>query len=513
MSSGLFALLIALLAKVYGSGTAVFGTLIGMWVPAKYSKNIERVLGIATFVGFGIMAVLALFYLTYPAYLDHTEATIANFGALLRTGGQLYPDLSVYSMHGQLYGPFLSEVQAAIQSLGLPVILASKLTGLLAFFLWSTLFFYYLKEPLAKGFLLFMLPLGPFLFSNRAEALILLLVGLAFAVSKWISNKRLGILCVGVLAGLAAAVKLHAVLYIVLVAIASFSLSSFGVVEILLFGTGVACGFLGPFVPSQTSLIQFLSYLKLGVKHGFTLSGILANGFYYVVLNTPSCYLAYRDFKERGKVQYDVLAMLALELLPVITGAKLGAGLHHSLACIPANAIMLERLIREIRPSTASLVPFYTGLLALLLLVVPKTYVTLYSDMTNRHSEYEGAKSEITELANQYRGLVIGVADDRTYVYSFYRPILQSMGVQQIEYLAYMDQKLSGLNDSSFTQAIRECKMSYIAMPKIGAPFVLKSYYDGQTLLSEDVRKAFKENYQLIETKKFYSIYGCSSRK
>lgn len=60
---------------------------------------------------------------------------------LFRKGEAIYAWPATYSLHGLLYGPKLTELQAAAQLLPVPLLISSKLPGVLPAAILALLFF------------------------------------------------------------------------------------------------------------------------------------------------------------------------------------------------------------------------------------------------------------------------------------------------------------------------------------------------------------------------------------
>jgi hypothetical protein len=225
---------------LYCTSSALSGAVIGKALGNQRNMvGLDKALAIATYPGFSIFLILAFSYLFYPSYIDHVESTIATLGSIFLSGGQIYPELTVYSLHGLIYGPGLAEIQAVFQSLGLPVVMASKIPSVLAFAFSSIVLLLFLKNNLARSYLLFLLPFGLFMFWNRAEPFLVLLVALSLIAMAY-ANGLFAVFLIGIFAGFASSLKLHAALYVVAALIAGGSFTSFGVVGVILFSAGAA---------------------------------------------------------------------------------------------------------------------------------------------------------------------------------------------------------------------------------------------------------------------------------
>jgi hypothetical protein len=262
------------------------------------------------------------------------------------------------------------------------------------------------------------------------------------------------------------------------------------------------------FFPEQVSIINFLVYLQLSGKHGLDLGELVKNLGYLLIIIAPLFYIGICDFRSGAKFPRVLLVLTAIEGCAAVIGSKPGAGTYHLMPFIPTNAFLLQRLLEEKRPSTLFLAPFKIGLLALAL-ASTLVLLQLVWSMYQTYSDKYGEKKEIAELADSYAGLVLGVSDNQRYSYAFFRPMLESRGVRQIDYPAYMDLNFSGVSDGGFAQALSECKFSYMALPKLGEPFSMLSFYTNKPLLSDNVRAMFKEHYKMLEERNYYSVFNC----
>ncbi|MEM5777160.1 MAG: hypothetical protein QXJ06_01800, partial [Candidatus Aenigmatarchaeota archaeon] len=159
---------------------------------------------------FTIFIVSGFFYLFYPNFLNHIEPTVASIGLAMKRGEDVYPlPVGSYPYNGILYGPALFTIQMVFQNLGLPVLIGSKLPGLLAFIVTLFILMQLQKNWVYRGYLLYLFPFGLMLFWNRAEPFLLLLVAFTLFITKAFSENKYAPLIVGVLGGFASALKLH----------------------------------------------------------------------------------------------------------------------------------------------------------------------------------------------------------------------------------------------------------------------------------------------------------------
>ena len=81
----------------------------------------------------------------------------------------------------------------------------------------------------------------------------------------------------------------------------------------------------------------------------------------------------------------------------------------------------------------------------------------------------------------------------------------------QIDYPAYMDLNFSGISDKPLADALAQCKLGYLILPRNGKPFSMFNIYTGRYLFSDEVRIAFGSHYSPIDTRRFFSVYNCNN--
>ena len=458
--------------------------------------------------GFVLLVGLGLAYAFYPNFIDHAEPAMATLGMVLMQGRPLYPALDVPSFHGLLYGPLVAESQAAAVYLGtlagLPVILASKLMGLATLLAACALFF---KMAPGWGFartyyVLFLLPFALYAFWNRCEPPLLLLVVLAFwAATAW--PQRRALLMIGICAGLASGLKLHAFLYLVPAAVLVLAREKPPWPGFFILA-GVAAGsFLVLFLPANVSLAAFFEYVRLAGDHGLSPEQLLKNLVFVGALWCPLLVLPERARLLRAR---PMLALLGLQLLVAMIASKPGAGIHHLLPFIPANALLFAPHAEASRGSASLGLVWLAALLpgvAAVLLLAPR--------MALNWRDHHGAGRELAQIHARHADVVMGVSGNKTYAYAFMRPVLEHGGVAQIEYSSYMDLQLVGVADTPLRQAFDTCRIRHLAVPKGEPPFSLVTFYsETAPLFSDELRATFARRYKRIAEGAWFDTYECS---
>jgi hypothetical protein len=391
---------------------------------------------------------------------------------------------------------------------GMPVLIASKIPGLIAFFISILACLYLIKSPLARGYLIYLIPFGSMLYWNRAEPFFLLLVCMTlFFAEKKFDGKSL-LIIVGILAGSASALKPHGAGYVFSAYLAATLGTTLSIPSLLVFSISAIVSFLAFFLPSNFSLIHFLEYLKLASAHGLALQMWVENLVYLSFLAIPLL-ISWSGSKKNRDTDISILLIALVEFFVAIIGAKPGAGIHHLLPFIPINAYIIHRLHPDAEaPRSLIMKIMYFSL------IIPAffTILAIHLQMTRTWKNFKNAGEEVQLLDKKYPDLVMGLTDDRNYPFAFLRVLLSS---QQIDYPSYMDLQFVGFDDLTMSEEMRKCAITRILLPNKGAPFSMNNFYTGKPLLSQRVRENFSNFYEMSFRGDYFSVYTCNdaSRK
>jgi hypothetical protein len=469
----------------------------------------------ATAVLFSFLAPM-LAYLAFPGYLDHLEATATLLGRALGEGAGLWPDVQTdHSYRGLLYGPALAETQWLAAQLPGDPIFTSKIPGVACLLLSAVLLWPHTQHGLARCTLLMLLPFGYLLFWTRAEPMFLLLVSLAGSLTLR-AQAQAGMqaeplylpLCIGLLMGWASAYKLHAGLYVLT---AWLCLSPrWSVRQALLVAVPAAAIWLLSFVPAGPHSIQgFLSYLGLAAHHGLKLETGVKNAWLALFLALPMALAAWgRQLPLHARLQCALFAAV-LALLALI-GAKPGAGQHHLLPMVPIAALMWQRM-----SSTAPLRSRALALAAALCFapsaLANSSYIcqVIWRDLDTMQS----ARQELKDLSARHPQAVMGLGGRHDYALTGLRPLLPTAASAQVDYASYMDLEFAGLDDSSLRQAMLDCRIPVLLMPRQDAPFSMFSFYTYQGLFTPMLRRAYLSRYEVIDQTPHFLIARCNLQK
>ena len=447
---------------------------------ATYAKALRVVVILLTFL---FICTLAR-YMFYPSYVDHIEPTLADLGLIFREGGAVYPTLDTYSLHGLLYGPGLTELQALTQLLPLALIDASKLPGVLPAAALALIFLFSTRSEIARGYLLLFFLFADAAIWNRADPLL----GLAAYVAMRYADDKRGVhvfVVVGLLAGFCSSLKLHGVLYVVPALIIALGKEHRKTLCTAVF-LAVSLGALAlTFAPQQISADNFIAYLSMAGQHSIVPFMLFNNLCYLTTLTLPLIL----TIKQRSLpfTWFELLPILSVELLVAIIGAKEGAGTHHLLPAIFINAFLLDRALRsvparsDVRADVQWRVMFLVGSLA-----VAFGLFKLNRTLTQNWDSAKSSALELNRMATAFPGGRLAPSDRDNYDVTFLRPLLAEHGSRQIEFAAYMDTAYSGLSDGGLVAKMKSCEIPFWFIPLKGEPFSLPNFYTGKTLVSAD---------------------------
>ncbi|MDP6923195.1 MAG: hypothetical protein R2568_10160 [Candidatus Scalindua sp.] len=121
--------------------------------------------------------------------------------------------------------------------------------------------------------------------------------------------------------------------------------------------------------------------------------------------------------------------------------------------------------------------------------------------------------NDLNNIDSQYPDLSIhmGVGDERDYKYTYYRPALVYMGNPYIvDFAAYMTYKISNMLESrQLAHIFEDCKIDIWLIPKGNTPFNMGNWTNRELLFDQQLRNSFLNNYDKINSSKFFDIYKC----
>lgn len=487
-----------------------------------------------------ILCVLVVGYLFAPAYLDHVEAESASLAWLGLHGHPLYPPLDgQHDLYGTVYGPLQFELNALPLMLT-PSIQFSKLAGIAAFFLGVTFTYLALARSrtaevtwplflLAALFAFF----SHLVFTNRAEPF-LFAIGAAAAwlrpMHGLVGRTAIGrAAALGLLAGFAAALKLHGFLYVV-PAVAALLASTRGarVMGSVLLTGGVAAtaGFLLPFAYPAATLTGFVAYNTMTLHHAFSLKLLFLNGLFALSLASGAILLRLRSrHAVIGADRVFCVVVAASFALVALLASKTGAGAHHLLPFIPsvfvAYGLLLwgsengETLSAALPGGAAPGVGPDTARWLLRAGLCTFGVIALHQASAVAPLWFDAARdreraAELVELSVRYPNAVVGVTDNDHYQSTLLYPLIVFRESNlRFDAAAWMDMQFAGIREESVLRLFKGCSVRSWILPREGAPFSMPSWYSRGPLFSKDFSDQFRADYRISDVGEFYSVWVC----
>jgi hypothetical protein len=479
---------------------------------------------------------LSIGYLASPAFMDHIEASVASNAHYFLAGLPLYPALDSYTFNGLLYGPLLAELNS-LGSVLFGEALASKVIGWVA--AWSAVALMvgsgWKSRTGSRGLvgaayaLCLLVSLGADLTLGRSEPLLLLLATTALFMAVHQSNP-FGLATIGLLCGAAADLKLHGPAYLLaplclcIVRYWPRRTARHRLATLLLLAAAGVVGLVVPFLPSNVSAEQYVRYLTLALKHGLDLDLFGRNCVFMLGMWAPMILFfrgavpAWGGGLGAGRLELLVFgaALLIAESAVIVVASKPGAGIHHLLPFLALHAYLFQRLyIAELDFGTGEDSADSKAALALLATILGMAWPTAqaYGQLfafDRQRPQHVRMRDELQRMATRFPGGMIGVAGDSSYDLTNFRPWITRRGVPQTDYGAYMDLRLSGIDDAPLRSAFDRCAIPFIYMPKPGAPFSVNSKYGG-ALFSDALRADFARRYSAVAAESDFEVFACTT--
>ena len=151
--------------------------------------------------------------------------------------------------------------------------------------------------------------------------------------------------------------------------------------------------------------------------------------------------------------------------------------------------------------------------LLLLLAYGPGGYV-LNNHLMDYYRNSQKEREKIAELQKYlvaYPGAQLGISDDKHYPDTYYRifSVLQGHPLR-VDFVVWEDLAYVGVDEKNVVRFIKTCEVPTWILP-LGAPFTKLSWYTKQPILSDEFRRIFFMNYQLVQTGQAYQVWQCKS--
>jgi hypothetical protein len=468
-----------------------------------------------------IYAVQIIVYLLYPNYVDHAQPTVASTAWLGIHGGALYPDWVTGDVYGMAYGPLLFLV-SGVPLLLSPTLMMSKIPGvvssLIAFGIVAGIVHQKTRSKLTvvlmTGSLVALYGhFGVTVYWNRAEPFLILTSVLSLLAATRL-RPMAAALAVGSLAGVAAGFKIHGFFYVLPAAAMVLGTVESARDRVVLSAAGIAAGAiltLLPFCASGASLETYLRYLTLAAHEGLSRDLLTENfGFAAAILAPTAVVLSLRK-PTLALREWWLLAGLVLSVaVMIVIAAKPGSGVHHLFPFVPLGlygVVVASAGLPADAPRNAAalfLILLAVYLPNLISRTLPATAVYYRNADTERQ---KGA--ELSELVKAYPDAQIGISDGSHYGDTFLRSLSVLSGHPvHVDFAAWMDMQYSGVPESIIIRFVDGCAVPHWILPH-GSPFARESFYTDLPLLSDEFRKTFAKNYQLVHSGDTFEVWAC----
>jgi len=488
-----------------------------------------------------IYFLIVILYAFSPLYLDHGESSLSIVGFLLKENYELYPSLISGKIYGLVYGPALFLFQKWFYLIFGASIEASKLVGVLSSIFSFIILYLAIRNRynskislyLIACVLIVFLQYSSWTFWNRSEPLIMFFIGLAlFGIRQ--KNIYFSLFLLSISFGFAVNLKITSVFYLFPIFLLSLERKS------ARFHTTIIClSLLIVILPFLCKNISFFNYLDLILKlatnenMNFKLFfGCFRFSFLYYFIPTILILLYLSKHKENLKkfflkYKLPLIALFICLVVVMIMGSKAGGGTLYMLPFMPLFVYFWSKLIniefscQYVKISNTKLLIILSLLLGLTFSTIP-TSVLKTGYMLLRFSinlkEDAIPRQVINDLRNidrQYPDLTIhmGVGEERNYKYTYYRPTLVYLGnPYYVDFPVYMTYQISNmLERKQLVHLFEACKIDIWLIPKGNIPFHMGNWASGKLLFDQQLRNSFLNNYDLINSSKFFDIYKCKT--
>ena len=454
----------------------------------------------------GLFVLYAVWYVWTPAYFGHLGAQIVAVSALFARGDAIYHAVDAPERFGLLYGPLAYVIPGTFQRLFGVSLFAAKLPGVLAGLAALGAMFAALARRdraerwLTVGLFAFLLLLFPFR-AVRAKPDPFLVAGVVFALVALRARRPLvGALAFGLLAGIAANLKVHGPLYFLPLFPALVRATGWRGAGIALV-TGAATA-ASVFALPQVSATDYLEALSIGASRPFEEALFLENLKRSAYLSAPALGVlafglsnaARRELVMRHGV--DVALFVVALAGAWFAGSKAGANWQHQLPLVPYWALATSTLVARARASDpqgdgsprtqpGSLVTALRNGAACAWLIGGGLQALLpLPTITGSFARAEHAsalESELRTISEEHAGLSIqmGYGDTGSYGDTFHRHVLVGLGhPYELDAAALMDWDVGGHPITPATiERLFGGTTDIWLIPRESTPFALRSLY------------------------------------
>lgn len=463
-------------------------------------------------------------YALTPNFLDYAEPLIAVMAGNFLAGAPLYNEIgSSGSMVSSLYGPatFLAEA-ASIHAL--PSVLGAKLPGVIAGAL--TVVCVALALPrreasdraIATGCLAMLLlqlyAFRHYWFWNRPDSMLVLTAAVA-ALAAARLRPAAALAAVGVAAGVAANLKLHAPIYFVPIGLALLARidggrQAFGA-AVLAAGLAIAT-FAAPFLLPGISFADYIANLAMAARHGLSAELILESLFYAAAFLAPPVLLLWMMPRgERdGADRLMVWALCGAAVAMAVASGKPGSGAPHMMPFVPFSVVLTARLAGRLGAAVA-LPPLRLQLVALAAAVLPIWSYNVY-EIRRFYPDFQHERAmaaEARDLFVRYPRAEMAHAGDGYAEPTTYHRVQAAFAGHRLRFdvVNWLDLRFAGVPADEARPLMQDCQVPAWILPKQRTPF--GGTVRGEPIFDAEFVGAFRDNYRLARAGESFDVWTC----
>ena len=495
-----------------------------------HQSGILRADTLLTGMGLLLCAVFfcALFsYLLFPSYLDHVEPLVAAISAQYVHGMPIYPLWNrAEGIYGVPYGPALFQLNA-LALVVFPTIAGSKLLGLLMPILATFLQYFTISHIEGdKGIRLRLIALSVILFStsyycfeDRGDSFLLMLGSLCMFAFYRLRPTPAAII-IGLAAGLAIDIKIHAFLYFLAPALGPLARQNSARRMVHYAVIGVACAVVAavlPFTLPDVGISRYAAYLFLAGSVGWDPVLFVQNILLVLALAAIPAAAYFVQRPQLGRDSHVFLfSAAAAAIVVAIAAAAPGAGPHHLLPFFPVAIIALAKVLAAPgqRPLARSETLNAIFLSVLIMYGVIGFNANAYViDTTIRTAAAERRKlEELLTLHRRFPQAEMGVSDFEHYEDTYLYPAIAFDGSElKFVSVSWEGLQAAGVNSSYTVDLLTGCKVAAWILPSHGAPFTSISLFTLKPLMSAAFVESFHRNYHLTRHGEYYDVWQCGN--
>jgi len=485
-----------------------------------------------------IYFLVVILYAFSPLYLDHAESSVSIIGFLLKGNYELYPSLISGEYYGTPYGPNLFLLQKWFYIIFGDSIEASKLVGVLGSIFSLIILHLAIRNRynsktslyLIASALIVFLQCSSWTFWNRSEPLIMFFIGLALFGTRQ-KNTYFSLFLLSISFGFAVNLKVTSVFYMLPIFLLSLERKS------IWFNTATICLSLLimilPFLYKNISFFNYLDLFKLvsnKTMHFELFYKCWKFSFLYYLTPTILILLYLSKHKEHLKhillkYKLSLIALFVCLVVVMIMGAVEGGGMLYMLPFMPlfvyfwSKLINIEFIFKYVKISNVKSLIILSLLLGLTFSTAPpcvlKTgYMLLrFSINLKKDAIPRQVINDLRNIDRQYPESTIhmGIGQSKDYKYTYYRPALVYMGnPYYIDFPIYMIYQNAKIEDrKQLAHIFEDCKIDIWLIPKGNAPFSMGNWVYDKPVFDQQLRNSFLNNYDQINSSKFFDIYRC----